>query len=246
MSYQIVEPVYIEPLDLLAPPINPSPYDDEFDGVSLDSAWTRGGGPFDDVNPIDPSAAITTGLGSRSSHNSYRKSWYMVQPQVGTATTGITKPISFASECFIWARMSFTHRVAAQTNGDGNIALSFTIGYSFIPRLSLFLNESDANTIQMQMDDDVTGGVALSNNVGGAGTVAVGQVVHTVGLQKLGTTYHTWGLSAAGNWLHMTSAVNAAVFTHATFSLETENSTAPGNAIYGFDFFRYKAGRSLP
>jgi len=229
------------------PPLVPSPYDDEFESDILDPSWSRIGS-FDDVTPISPAASFT-GTGARWSLNGLpapnaRPSWYMIQADPATNCT-LRKPIAYPSEYFIWTRMSFRYLNAGQTNNDSNIRMGIVEPASF-HYVDIALNESDGNTVQVEFsyNQGTPTTVAINNNVGGAG-LTKGQVIHAVGIQCLSGTYHGWAMNAAGNWQWIGSQVYAGnTLTHV--DLRHQTVTASDNAIGGFDFLRFKAGRHLP
>lgn len=247
MSFLIARSPRLERADPVDRPLIPSAYDDEFESNVLDGSWTRVG-IWDDVNAIDPGASFNN-TGTRWSLNGSvagtgRRSWMMLQADP-TWNNTIRKAITYPSEYFIWARLSFNYLNAGQVNNDSNIRLN--IGEPVSGHyIDIALNESDGNTVQVEFsyNQGTPTTIALSNNVGGIGNTG-GQAGHIVGIQRLSGTYHGWFMSAAGNWIWMGSQVytgNAP--THADLRFQT--TTAANNAIGGFDFIRYKAGRFLP
>lgn len=243
MSRRVSEAPYAPQPSILAPPAVPSAFDDEFDASTLNPAWTRTG-TFDDVTSIDVNSTFS---GTIRSSLTYRRSWYMLQPGNGDFAV-ISKPVTLATNCFIWARASLTTRLASQTNNDGACVLSLSVGASFVNSVNMYLNEADANTTQAQFDtltSNVVSVAGTTNNVGGA-NIAIGQSLHTVGILKIDTTYHGWVLSASGNWLWVASATHATSFTHVMLGAGVASAATPGNSIMGFDFFRYLAGSVLP
>lgn len=141
--------------------------------------------------------------------------------------------------------MSFRYLNAGQTNNDSNIRLLVIEPVSG-HYLDIALNESDSNTVQVEFayNQGTPTTIAVTNNVGGAGLTR-GQVGHIVGIQRLSGTYHGWFMNAAGNWQWVGSQVYAGnAPTHV--DLRHQTVTATNNAIGGFDFIRFKAGRFLP
>ncbi len=249
MSYRTRHSPRIQREDPTDRPLIPNANDDEFEADTLDPSWSRFGN-WNNVNAIDPGASFST-TGSRWSLNGLpagaaaRRSWFMVQADANT-NQGIRKPITFPSEYFIWSRASFNYLNAGQTNNDYScrLMISELVSGHYI---DIALNESDANTVQTEFsyNQGVPTGIGATNNVGGAGATQ-GQASHTVGIQCLSGTYHGWVLSSTGNWIWMGSQVfTGTAPTHANLIFTTVGNT-PSNAIGGFDFLRFKAGRYLP
>lgn len=231
-------------------PLIRSIYDDEFDSTILDPSWTRVGA-FDDVNPIDPAAGFSSGGTRWSLHGSpapnARPSWYMLQTDT-TSVAEVEKLVTFPSEFFAWSRMSFAYRNAGQANNDGTAHLSLKFGAGLTDLVTIYLNECDANTVQVEVIRIVAGAstsIATTTSMGGAG-LTQGQVGHTVGIQGLGTTFHFWLMSAAGNWLYIGNTTYSVGLDRASLRAFSAASTSPGNVVTCFDFFRFKAGRHLP
>ncbi len=231
------------------PPTSPHAYDDEFESVALDAKWTRSSSPaWDDVNAIDPYAQFVTG--ARSSHNSYRPSWYMVQaPGAAASISAIYQPVTLAADCFVWARLSFTARFNTMSNNDGDVELALLTDVAGAPsetgKAFTFLNESGVNTVT------ALGGSTTSSSshqsVGPAGGISTGiQTACYVGIQKNGTTYHSWLGWPNGNWVHLHSSVLATSLTWLWVRFTNGGTTYPGNCFAGVDFVRYRAGLHLP
>jgi hypothetical protein len=244
-----------DPIDL---PLTRHVYDDEFESTVLDPSWTRFGnaGPglgFDDVTPIDPAATFASGGTRWSLHGApapnARPSWYLLQTDP-TTIAGIEKTVVLPSEYFAWARFSFAYRNSGQTNNDGTAQLDIMSGAgpAYAEGVSIYLNESDANTVQVEAfrwNASVGTSIGTTNNVGGAGLTR-GQVMHTVGIQAIGTTYHYWIMNAAGNWQWVGTTTHATALNLARLRVYSAVATSPGNVVIGIDFFRFKEGRFLP
>jgi hypothetical protein len=233
------------------PPAVPHAYDDEFDSVSLDPKWTRAGGTFDDITPIDPYASFASG--HRTSHNGYRPSWWMVQGSTAQ-TVLLYQSVVLPTDCFMWARCSFNFRYSAVTNNDTDVELGLWEDVAGSPsannRVYMHLNETDANTIQAQ-GGRVTASVdasTLTRNLGpqAPGTDSLCQTACYIGIQKIGTTYHTMLAQPNGNWTILASQVHAGTLTYLMINLTNVSSAAPGNMIMGCDFVRFLVGRALP
>jgi hypothetical protein len=251
-------------------PVSPNALDDEFESTTLDPKWTRfsgndwtGGGPagtFDDVTAIDPYAALATGAGARSSHNSYRKSWYMLQPEADAAhVVRIFQTVTLPTDCFIWARMSFNFRYNAQAASDASLALQLTpldsSGGSLLPdfrnQISVQLNHSAAASAVRARAAVVAASVVTETSMGDVGAQTVGtdskcQTLQYVGIQKLGTAYRHFAGFANGHWMFLRASTLATTITAISFGFVNAVSTAPGNMIMGVDFLRVVSGRFLP
>lgn len=245
---------FARPID--TPPASPNAVDDEFESSALDPKWTRGssgGGTFDDATAIDPYAGFSSG--HRSSLHSYRKSWYMSQP-AGNAASGLFlfQTVTFPSECFLWARMSFNCRFGAQVDDDHSLGLGLAQASSGVPDFDnwafVFLNDSQTNTVQCQ-GGVVNGGTPSATATGDVGTQTVGvfsraQSAKYVGIQKLGTTYRSWMGNDNGYWLHVNSVTWAGSPTLLVLRFINASTSSPGNMIMGVDFVRMISGRMLP
>ena len=258
MSFRLARSPVLQREDPVDPPLVPNAYDDEFENTVLDPNWIRFGtaGPglgFDDVTPIDPATTFASGGTRWSLHGTpapnARPSWYMLQTSADTVA-GIEKLVTFPSDYFAWARFSFAYRNASQVNNDGTAQLDLMLGAgpAYVEGVSLYLNESDTNTVQIEAlrwNASVGTSIALTNNAGGAGLTR-GQVAHTVGIQALGTVYHYWMLTSAGNWQWLGTTTHATALDRVRLRVFSASATAPGNVVTGIDFFRFKSGRYLP
>lgn len=249
MSFRLSSGPVFQRADPIDPPLVPGIYDDEFESTTLDPSWTRVG-TFNDVDPIDPALGFASGGTRWSLHGApaptARRSWYMLQTETATVPQ-IQKLVTFPSECFVWSRMSFGYRNAGQANDDGTAHITLSDGGS-LNALAIYLTETDANAVYARVLRAVAGvttTIATMDNVGGAG-LTIGQAAHTVGIQKIGTTYYFWLLTAAGNWMNMGSTTFAPTLTTAILRAYASSTAVPGNVIVGFDFFRFKDGRTLP
>lgn len=234
-------------------PSSPSSYDDEFESASIDPKWSlvASSGSFVGTD-IDPYAAFTSG--HRSSHNSYRKSWWMFQPASGLGGTYAYQTVSLPSECFIWARFSFNFRYVAQVQDDINCGLLLSTLASGVPSgancIWCYLNRSVTNGIRAQGGKIVAGVVTgnVSGDVGAqsAGTDCLSQPLEFVGVQKINDDYHCFVGTGTGNWVHLASVNYTGTVDTLTLSANCGSTAAPGNMIMGCDFVRVKTGRFLP
>jgi hypothetical protein len=220
--------------------------DDEFDsGTTISTSWTVDGGRV--ATAIDPYANFTTAGAWRSSHNSMRKSWLMVQPTAtGTYIEGLHKAVTVGSDKLVWTKLSFNRRNTSVADNDCAIGFGLAATSGGLPdannRVSFYLTESDAGDLATQYNS-VSGGVATTVEWGyGAGT-AVGLLIDTchMAIQKIGTTIHYW-LSPNGlNWVHIgTTTYTGSALDRACIFFANNSTTTPGNMIMGVDFIRFK------
>ena len=250
MSRLVSHSPWLQLADVVDPPLTPSAYDDEFESTVLDAGWTRLG-TFDDSTVIDPYASFSA-VGARWSHNSVpsgvgKPSWYMIQPADTMGEVNIYKAITFPNEFFAYARMSFCQRNATQTDNDALVLMRIEKA-SDSDGVYICLNESDANTIQLEAVVRSGGSptvVANTNNVGGA-AVCQGQHGQVVGIQRLTSTWHFWALAVSGNWVHLGSTTYSGSIDRVRIGAAVASTASPGNLIMGIDFFRYRDGRILP
>ncbi len=234
------------------PPASPSIYDDEFNGSSLAPKWTNVLGTIDTVNPVHPYASV---VGKhRVSFNDYRPGWLMCQP-VPNVTFGIYQPVTFDTDCCVYARMSFNTRYQAVSNNDSDLAIHLNADAGGSPDQTnlvyMNLNESDANTVFARAGRivaNVSTIAGTTRNVGpqSAGTDSLVQNACYILIQKLGTVYNCAIGEYHGNWLWV--AQQTIAFTPAWIGLvfANVNNNAPGNAIMGVDYVRYVSGKALP
>ena len=223
------------------PPEFAHPDDDEFDSGTL--GWTFGGiAPI--ATPIDPYNSDTTG-GPRVSLNDRRKSWFMIQPAATAGLSQIHKPFVPPTNVFVWARLFHNGRIDTQFDNDCAIGLRLPAddggGPSGADYVSMFLNESDAGT--MEISAIVREGNVNVVNVTGPdlfGTLYTPQPYEYVGIHKVGSTYHFWAATPGGVWTHFTSHtyVGAAI-AHVELLFSSQSAASPGNTMYGVDFVRF-------
>jgi hypothetical protein len=232
------------------PPSSPHAYDDEFDGVSLDPKWTRAG-TFDDISAIDPYASFA---GGHRTSLSYRQSWYMMQSAAAGGGASLYQSVILPTDCFIWARLSFNVRYSATVDNDSSVGIGLYADLSGSPdpnnRVYLYLNESDANTVQGQ-GGRVTAAVdasTLTLDVGPqtAGTDSLCQPACYIGIQKIGTTFNFFLGFPNGSWTSLTSQTSAVSLVYLILTFANTSSTAPGNMVAGCDFVRFLSGKYLP
>jgi hypothetical protein len=220
--------------------------DDEFDaGTTISTSWTVDSGRV--ATAIDPYANFTTAGAWRSSHNSMRKSWLMIQPtSTGTYIEGLHKAVTVGSDKMVWAKLSFNRRNTSVADNDNSIGFGLAATSAGVPdannRVSFYLTESDAGDLAVQYNS-VSGGVATTVEWGfGAGT-ATGLLIdacHMV-IQKIGTTIHYWVSPNGTNWIHIgTTTYTGTAMDRACIFFANNSTTTPGNMIVGIDFIRFK------
>jgi hypothetical protein len=223
--------------DFFAPPDTPHALDDEFESTTLDSDWTAVGS-WSTATSIDPYASFAAGDTRYALHTNRRKSWLMVQPPGDGAEKYLSKAFTPDTNQFFWMRGAFASRNAvAPTNGDFSMGLRL---YSDATNyITLFLNETDANVVQVEYQR-ILAGVATS--VGSTSdkyaTLLDMQEVAAVGIHKLGTTYHGWIYGSDGQAIHMGGTAFAPAISEVRLVFSNSTTTAPGNSVMGVDFFR--------
>lgn len=249
-------PTRARAFSLDTPPASPHAYDDEFDAGSLDAKWTRMG-TVDNVNAIDQYAAFASPAGWRWSMNSFRKSWFMVQPDTRSGanlTARLTQAVTLPTDCFMWARMSFNARYNAMTANDSRVGILFLASSAGLPddnnRAFMYLNLSGTNTVVATGGCTSAGAAASSStkNVGPqtVGTDSLSQAACYVGIQKISTTYQFLLGWPNGNWNILASQTLAATMAFIGVDFINGGTTTPGNMIMGLDFLRFYAGRIIP
>ncbi len=237
-------------------PSSPHAYDDEFNvGSALNVKWSRRGN-WNDATAIDPYASFSSPTGGRWSHNGFRPSWLMVQPDTSSGTGNsaeIYQSVSLPSECFAWARMSFNIRYNAVVANDARVGLSFhadSSGPDDNNRALIFLNLPGTNTVVCSAGR-VQAGVSVtttSKNVGpqSLGVDSLCQGACYIGIQKLSTTYNFFLGHPNGNWNILASQTLSATIAFMTLTFINASTASPGNMLVGCDFVRFKSGRGLP
>jgi hypothetical protein len=229
-------------------------YDDEFNtGAALDPKWTKNGTTFAfSANAIDP---YWTGTGeTREDHNVRRPSWYLLQVPPGAADIrqgGVNFPVA----CFLWARISFTHRYNGVVNNDSTCQIGMYADLAGAPdpqnRAYVMLNEGETNIIQAQAGI-INAGVDASNVTGNTGPQSVGtdsklQDFCYVGIQRRTLSYDFWVGMPNSHWVRFTPRSSSGwTPSWIVFAVGNSTSAAPGNMILGIDFIRLRSERHLP
>lgn len=219
-------------------PSTPSPDDDEFLSNTLDPAWQSAGWSAGGINPYD--VAFNAGDVRYELNTARRRSWLMVQTPADAVLKRLMKPITApvnANE-FFYMRGNFNTRRLSTPANDSIVGLMLSTNpFDMNNRIELYLNEQDANVMQMEFVKTEAGiqtSVTTSLNVG-AGAI---QPIEAVGMQKIGNTYHAWGFTSSGQGLYLAPTNFAPVL--GTMGLMVLNATTgqPGTQIVGFDFIR--------
>lgn len=227
-------------------PETPHADDDEFDGDALNAAWTdvwaistNASGSFNQ-NQIDVyDSSFSSGVVIRVDHNQeHSRSWLRIQPP-STDFFAFLKPITLATNCLVWSRLRFMNRISSITNNDSTVGI--VLGASTAGHLdktnyvALFLNESDAGTVQGQFDQYELGvytGIGNTTNV-----TAEGQALEYVAIHKVGTTYYGW-IGTPSNWVYIGSTT--LTFTVAWVGILSANATnLPILSRVSTDFIRF-------
>jgi hypothetical protein len=219
-------------------PLVPHALDDEFESTVLSPSWTVSGA-VPAQGGIDPFASA---IDRYELHTDRRPSWLMIQ----TGGTQFSKDItSLPANFFVYARASFSQRVASVPNNEATVQLDIGPNpYDLNNRVSMYMNESDASTIQAEYLT-VNAGAVTSINVSRDMFVTRSQLqsIEAVGIQKIGNTYHGWVFGGNGASIYMGSAGFAGLAVQfATIRFVSGGVTAPGYVIMGIDFMRFKEG----
>lgn len=232
-------------------PLIPSPYDDEFDTDALDSKWTMtgvAGSSWDSVNPIDFTAAFTTG-GTRFATQAMamgKPSWFRMQCS-STNPDGqvmLSQPITLPTNATVWAKFHITSRLASQASNDSAISIGlYDTETTFTNGILMSLNRGVASAIQPQATRHQSGSATTIGGLPGDEDNR-GQPFHTVAICKRGTDYHCWALAGEHGWFWIGNITLATTLSHARIYVTNGATTAPGNSIVGVDFFRFsRTGR---
>lgn len=219
-------------------PLTPHALDDEFDSTVLDPSWTwRAPVPVaGGINPYGNPGQVY------ELHTDRRPSWLMMQTDA--TNMALSKDItSLPADYFVWMRGSISYRSTANPlNNDATLTLNLsTTPIDFNNRVAIYLNESDAGSIQAEFLT-VIGGVSTS--IGETRDLylaqALMQPVEAVGIQKIGNNYFGWVFGRGGTAVYMGTANTAIPVTSATIHTINASTAAPGTMITGVDFIRFK------
>jgi hypothetical protein len=221
--------------------------DDEFEATTLDGAWTVS--PIVPVaTAIDPYATHVGALGPRQEiHTTRRRSWLMTQVSDDGNHNWWHQAWTLPTNLFMWARMSFNHRVDSSVLDDAELGIAMSGTSSGAP--------DENNLVQMYLNRSVAAAnVRARASVREAGTeffINQGFDIYAteihpatyeyVGIQKLAGLYHFWAAGPGMEWHHLGSYTYAGTPTidRVGFFFRNSSSAAPGNMIMGIDFVRF-------
>jgi len=241
------EPQTYGDCNLWYPPVSAHASDEEFNATTaFDSGWIVTNTTDDSVGSISDTAvdfysAFASGDAVRiNPDTTNRNSWALIQAPSRNKFYSITKSYTFPTNVLIYARLHFSSRVASTTNNDAGVGI--IIGEMDSGKLDnnkymrLFLNETDANTVQGQWDKH--------DGAAGYATIAVTQDVDTAGqaleyvaIHKVGSTYYGW-IGSPSNWIYMGTTTINNVSPDAVGIVVSNNNTDSKANVVGIDFIR--------
>ncbi len=216
-------------------PLTPHISDDEFEGDLSD--WTFGPGKVETA--IVPYGNFVTATEWRYSLNVMRPSWLMVQPSADGALNNIMqKPVTVATDFLYWSRISWNYRYAGAASGNDMCAAIYMASTTPGDFVQFYAMETDAGEYAVQS----------TGNGGGAELILIPTSTPLLlwsyyGIQKIGNVMHFWVAdeSCRITYLPTLSFTYAGTpMTLAGLSVSNAVTTAPGNAIVGFDFVRFR------
>lgn len=250
MSYNVPNPIVVgSGSEIWAPLLSPNAENDEFNNGTVLSGWTRDYTPS--ATPISAIAAFAAG-DTREDYNGFRPSWFRMQPPGDGAQKGIHKQFAGGGALpngLYLARMGFMYRFGSITNNDGSIALQLTASSAGAPdannRVALFLNESDAGLVGPE-STVVNGGVATSTAL--PDQENTGLHWEYCAIIRNNNSFVTWVGTRQGSWTYIATLTYTGIPAIDRVHLTYVNAatTAPGNGIGKFDFFRYYTQQDLP
>lgn len=212
--------------------------DDEFENVTPYSGWTVIG--TQSGTAIDAYASFNAAATYRTSWNSLRNGWWMMQPGYDGGLCGLKKAITVNTNDFVYARISTNHVLGASmvdANSSARIALTSDAAGTHFVIIEVNSQSTPATgprvTLANDLVADVTVALTANNSLSS---------IEYIGLHKVGTRFYGWVAGHDGAWNLVGSSVNAN--TMGWVWLYGTNSGAPaannGNPIVGFDFIRFK------
>ena len=221
--------------DINRKPATPHAWDVEFDGA-LPSPWTLGAGAVGTA--IDAYTAFSTAGEFRYSLNSRRKSYLMIQPTTASMVQVLSRALTApATDFYVVMRFSYLAKRAVTTDNRSNCYLRLGVdnnNYAYI-----YANECDATSTHEVVAGRVSGGVATE--LGSYGVFSSGPTnIEYIAIHKKSTTYHYWCGTSQGTWGYLGNNTVAGTPADVIVFCGDAGTTSPGNAIFGFDFIRFK------
>lgn len=219
-------------------PVTPHQYDEEFDENFNRDDWSfyNSGLKTVDWDEVDAYDTTYTGRALRVNVNSSRKSWALFQSG-DTGTSYFMKPIVAPTNLVMMSRLKFNHRHTG--SGAPSIGIVFAKDNS---------GPDPTNIVTLLLNGSTNVYATLSSLTGGEGgfgtqttaTDEEGQALEYIALQKRGTAYDGWVGTASGNWIYLGFEGAGYTIGWAGFYIYNSSTAAPGLAITGSDFLRFK------
>lgn len=227
-------------------PVNPSKWDDEFEGDRIHPKWTK-------ISSADPAVEESTINWTNNNNTAqlqnihrHKASWLYRQPAgqgVVDNTQGYYQDASdFPTECFVMVRGGRGIRRASAVDGDSEISMRLTDeGSNYV----LIMWDCSTNIVEPLFARSTTAlgylNLGLLRNYFGFAEPA-----EYMGIQKLNNTYHGFFASSAGNWVHMGSFTHTVPLPRLWLTFGNVNAGSPGTTPLGVDFVRVYPGAKLP
>lgn len=224
------------------PPDSPHAWDVEFDSESFPVGWSETWTPSTDLIDVYGNTA-TTGVPRRQIH-SYRRSHYSAQPPSDGAVYYLHRQETLPTNLLVWARLTIqVLGPGAPVNNDAGFGLVMAADDGGgLPdlnnRMTVWINESDTNTLQTEVQRAVGGAVTvvhLGNNL-----VEMPQPSCYAAIHKIGTDYHFWIGSDAGSWIYAGTYSNAWTMEHIGLVMSNASASGPANKLMHCDFIRFQ------
>lgn len=225
-------------------PINPSKWDDEFEGDRIHPKWTQIENVATDPAVEESTINIVNNNNALQLQNIHRfkASWIYRQPAgqgVISNVQGYYQEISdFPNECFILMRGGRSIRRASAVDGDSEISLRITDeGSNYI----LIMWDCSGSIVEPLFARSTASlgylNLGLLRNYFGFAEPA-----EYLGIQKMNNTYHGWFASSGGNWTHMGSFTHTVALPRLWLTFANVNAGSPGTSPLGVDFLRVYPG----
>lgn len=234
-----------EPWFLARKPDSPHTLDEEFEGsrTLTDKGWSIGPGLVSTA--IDPYASFNTVASYRTSLDSIRASWLMVQStNDGTIVYPVHRSLTVPTNLLVWARLSWFSRNAAAADNDNVLGIIMSASTAAgLPdpnnSVALHINETEANEYAFQFWVSNGGAFTTTERVNLLTTEHFS--FEYVAMQKIGTAMHYWVAPASGNWFWLGSATYAGpTMDRVGLYVQNSSGSSPGNMICGVDFIRFR------
>jgi hypothetical protein len=232
--------------ELWFPPTVAHANDQEFNGGGLPSPWTT---DFTiSGSSIDLAASFASG--NPRLDVGVKRSWVRLQAPGDSTRYYVYRDFGGGElpNGTYWARLFAPYRFGAPTQADSEISLTFAADSGGSPDMNelirLYHAEKDASMVQPSFDRTVGGADAVTAQLSdGEG---FGQHMEYVAVVKTGSVFDGYVASRGGNWVRLGTFTHPSTLVYVGFMFENIVTSTPGNAIVGFDFFRYRSDGQLP